>query len=134
MSVESIHKRITLIKVHELFPKLNGVVTATAEQSIKGLNIALEEDPDGVSDKEAVSLVASLRASAVRQEVGAYIYISLDDELAFWSGRPLRMHLGTRTGRDDNLVYVAKSVIDQLKALGVSAAWDAINKSVVIAS
>lgn len=134
MALDSLTKRIALTKVHELFPKLSGVVAATAEQSLQGLNIALEGDADGVSDKEAVSLVASLRVSAVRQKVGAFIYISLDDELAFWCGGPLRMHLGTRTGRDDNLVYVANSVIDQLKALGFSAMWDALSKTVVIAS
>jgi hypothetical protein len=134
MALDSLTKRITLIKVYELFPKLSGVVTATAEQSLHGLDIALEQDPDGVSDQEAVSIVASLRVSAVRLEVGAFIYISLDDELAFWCGSPLRMHLGTRTGNDKNLCYVARSLIDQLKALGISATWDADNNSVMIAS
>lgn len=134
MALEFSTKRITSIKVCGLFPKLSGVVTATAEQSLQGLDIALEGDPDGVSDQEAVSLLASLRVSAVRRRAGAFIYISVDDELAFWLGGPLKMHLGTRTGRDDDLCYVARSVIDQLKEFGVSATWDAINKTVVIAS
>jgi hypothetical protein len=113
---------------------LSGVVTATSEQSIKALNLDLEQDLDGVSEPEAVSIEAWLRATAVRQQVGAFIYITVENELAFWSGRPLKLKLGTRTGDDRNLVYVANSVIGQLKALGISATWDATNKTVVIAS
>jgi hypothetical protein len=135
MSLKYLSRHITLRKVYGLFPKLSGVVTAKAEQSLQGLDIALEQNPVGVSDQDA-AIVASLRASAVRQRVGAFMYITVENELAFWceDHHPLRMRLGTPTGLDRSLVYVANSVIEQLKALGISATWDATNKTVVIAS
>lgn len=64
MALDSLTKRITLMKVHELLPRLSGVVTATSAQSIKALNLDLEQDLDGVSEPEAVSIEAWLRASA----------------------------------------------------------------------
>lgn len=120
-------------KVYELFPELSGIVAATAEQSIQGLNLALESDPDGVSEHEAVSIEAGLRVTAVRRQVGTFLYIPLESELAFLTGgNSLRIKFGTRTGDDANLQYAAIAVIRQLQTNGIAATWDATSNSVMI--
>lgn len=136
MSIENPSRFVALTRIYALFPTLNGIFAATAEQSIQGLNLALEPaSPDRVNEHEAASIEARLRANAVRQQVGAFLYISVEAEFAYLSGQsPLRMTLGTRTGDDKNLHYVADAVIRQLQANGIAASWDASNRSLVLAS
>jgi hypothetical protein len=140
-SIEFPARLITLTKVYGLFKKLDGFIALTAEQAITGLNVELEQQPDAVGASEqavpveAASIEASMRASAVRQRVGGYLYAVLESEFTFLSeAGPLKIKFGTRTGEDSNIRYMAASVIAQLEAIGIRAEWDATKKSVLIHS